>query len=239
MKGFEMKFRNAGMIALFSLLSIVACAASSDKSADTPTKNIKPAVVVEEAKAPAEAIKIKTEEAVIVAAETPAVPEASAAPAVGADGFPLPTQKKKSTAAEIKPLASDKSPYDVAIAAAKGTLKNPYVYTKMDLALIEAGKKKYMSVSCNGCHGGNGGGGMCPPLSNATWVYGADDDTLFRLISLGSDELLKQGYTRKGRENVVGPMPAHGKLVKTEDDMWRIIYFIRGNFRGEEKDIKW
>jgi hypothetical protein len=34
-------------------------------------------------------------------------------------------------------------------------------------------------------------------------------------------------------------MPAHGKLIKTEDDLWRIIYFIRGNFRGEEKDIKW
>jgi hypothetical protein len=80
---------------------------------------------------------------------------------------------------------------------------------------------------------------MCPPLSNETWVYGADDDTLFRLVALGSDELMKQGYTRKGRENVVGPMPAHGKLVKTEDDMWRIIYFIRGNFRGEAKNIKW
>jgi mono/diheme cytochrome c family protein len=109
----------------------------------------------------------------------------------------------------------------------------------MNPDLVEAGKKKYMGVSCNGCHGGNGGGGMCPPLSNETWVYGADDDTLFRLVALGSDELMKQGYTRKGRENVVGPMPAHGKLVKTEDDMWRIIYFIRGNFRGEAKNIKW
>ncbi|PPD53838.1 MAG: cytochrome C [Methylotenera sp.] len=160
-------------------------------------------------------------------------------PAVGADGFPLPSQKVKSTAAEIKPLGSDKSPHDVATNAAKGTLKNPYSYSTMDPALVEAGKKKYMSVSCNGCHGGNGGGGMCPPLSNETWVYGADDDTLFRLVALGSDELLKQGYTRKGRENVVGPMPAHGKILKTEDDLWRIIYFIRGNFRGDAKNISW
>jgi len=67
-----------------------------------------------------------------------------------------------------------------------------------------------MSAGCNGCHGGTGGGGMGPPLTNPVWVYGSDDDTLFRLISLGSDELKKQGYTRKGSENVVGPMPPMG-----------------------------
>jgi hypothetical protein len=38
--------------------------------------------------------------------------------------------------------------------------------------------------SCNGCHGGGGGGGMC--LSHQRNLgYGPDDDTLFRLISLG------------------------------------------------------
>jgi len=173
----------------------------------------------------------KAPEKIVVAADDSA--------AVGADGFRLPEQRVKSTAAEIPPMASDKSPHDVAMTAEKGTLKNPYNYKPMNQDLVAAGRKKYMSVSCNGCHGGNGGGGMCPPLSNATWVYGADDDTLFRLVALGSDELLKQGYTRKGRENVVGPMPAHGKIVKTEDDLWRIIYFIRGNYRGEEKDVKW
>lgn len=158
---------------------------------------------------------------------------------VGADGFKLPEQKVKSTAPDIPALASDKSPHDVATNAAKGTLKNPYAYQPVNEALVAAGRKKYMSVSCNGCHGGNGGGGMCPPLSNETWVYGADDDTLFRLVALGSDELQKQGFTRKGRENVVGPMPAHGKIVKTEDDLWRIIYFIRANFRGDAKNITW
>jgi mono/diheme cytochrome c family protein len=181
---------------------------------------------------------------VAVAAEAPVATEApvtetAAPPAVGADGFALPAQKKKSTAPEIPPLGSNKSPIDVAAAAPKGSLINPYSYKTMNPDLVEAGKRKYMGVSCNGCHGGNGGGGMCPPLSNETWVYGADDDTLFRLVTLGSDELQKQGYTRKGRENVVGPMPAHGALVKTEDDLWRIIYFIRGNFRGDAKNIKW
>ncbi|HPH06839.1 MAG TPA: c-type cytochrome [Methylotenera sp.] len=222
-----MKFRIASIVVMLSVLSITACAAGTDKSAEKAVEAAKPAVIEDVKKTDA-----ATDKVTIAAAETPA-------PAVGADGFKIPEQKVKSTAAEIKPLGSDKSPYDVAMAAAKGTLKNPYAYKPMNPDLAETGKKKYMSVSCNGCHGGNGGGGMCPPLSNETWVYGADDDTLFRLVALGSDELLKQGYTRKGRENVVGPMPPHGKIVKTEDDLWRIIYFIRSNFRGSEANIKW
>jgi len=59
------------------------------------------------------------------------------------------------------------------------------------------------------------------------WVYGSDDDTLFRLISLGSDELKKQGYTRKGSENVVGPMPPMGGVLKDSDSLWKVIAWIR------------
>jgi hypothetical protein len=79
----------------------------------------------------------------------------------------------------------------------------------------------------DGCHGGGGGGGMCPPLTNDTWVYGADDDTLFRLIALGSDDLQKQGYKRVKHEVVTGPMPPFGQIIKTSDDLWKIIAFIR------------
>jgi mono/diheme cytochrome c family protein len=234
-----MKFRFAGIVAMLSMLSMAACAAGTDKSAEKATQSAKPAVVAEVKKLEATTKNSIEEKIVVAEADTPSVPEASSTPALGADGFPLPAQKVKSTAPVIPSLGSDKSPYDVAMAAAKGTLKNPYSYKTMDPALVDAGKKKFLGMSCNGCHGGNGGGGMCPPLSNETWVYGSDDDTLFRLVSLGSDDLQKQGYTRKGRENVVGPMPAHGKLIKTEDDLWRIIYFIRGNFRGDPKNVTW
>ena len=68
---------------------------------------------------------------------------------------------------------------------------------------------------------------MCPPLTNDVWVYGAGDDTLFRLVTLGSDELQKQGYKRVKHEVVVGPMPPFGHIIKTSDDLWRIIAFIR------------
>ena len=45
--------------------------------------------------------------------------------------------------------------------------------------------------------------------------------------ALGSDWLLKQGYSRRGSESIVGPMPAMGEIVKTEGDMWEIVAWIR------------
>jgi hypothetical protein len=32
---------------------------------------------------------------------------------------------------------------------------------------------------------------------------------------------------RKGSENVVGPMPPFGEILKTDDDIWKIISWIR------------
>ena len=116
------------------------------------------------------------------------------------------------------------SPLETARNAEKGSLKSPYP----DYASVaEEGHQKYMAAGCNGCHGGGGGGGMGPPLTNEVWIYGKDDDTLFRLIALGSDELQKQGYSRKGSETVVGPMPPFGAIVKSDDDMWKIIAWMR------------
>jgi len=116
-------------------------------------------------------------------------------------------------------------PLDLIKATPKGGLHNPY-NSEID-AIAEVGHKKYLSFSCNGCHGGGGGGGMCPPLTNDTWVYGPDDDTLFRLIALGSDALQKEGYKRVKSEVVVGPMPPFGGIIKTSDDLWKVIAFIR------------
>jgi mono/diheme cytochrome c family protein len=142
------------------------------------------------------------------AAAAPPQPQAQAAPAGG----------------------STMTPVQRADSAPKGSLKNPY--TDSDQAVVESGSKLYFKYGCNGCHGGNGGGGMCPPLSNDVWVYGGDDDTLFRLVSYGSQELQSKGYTRKGMENVVGPMPPMGGVVQTDDELWRILTFVRSNYHG-------
>ena len=122
------------------------------------------------------------------------------------------------------------TPFERAVSTPKGQLKSPYV----DFASVaENGHKIYLSHDCNGCHGGGGGGGMAAPLTNQVWIYGDDDDTLFRLIALGTgslspgDAFQKQGFVRKGSENVVGPMPPFGEIIKTDAEIWKIIAWIR------------
>lgn len=122
------------------------------------------------------------------------------------------------------------TPVQRAESAAKGTLKNPY--SDSDQAVVQSGLALYMSYGCSGCHGGTGGGGMCPPLTNDVWVYGGDDDTLFRLVSYGSQVLQGKGYSRTGQENVVGAMPPMGSIIKTDDELWRILTFVRANYHG-------
>src|ERR1700676_3810764 len=122
------------------------------------------------------------------------------------------------------------SPLDLVKNTPKGKLTNPYKDTQADI--VAQGGHFMLSYSCSGCHGGGGGGGMCPPLTNDIWVYGGDDDTLFRLRALGTEELQSKGYTRKSQENVVGPMPPMGAIVATDDYLWRILAFVRSNYHG-------
>jgi mono/diheme cytochrome c family protein len=137
--------------------------------------------------------------------------------------------------------AGTMTPLERAASTPKGQLNSPYP----DFASVaEEGRRKYMAAGCNGCHGGGGGGGMAAPLTNPVWIYGDDDDTLFRLIALGTGKLSpanafgKLGYRRKGSENVVGPMPDFGNVIKTDDDLWKIIAWIRsGIAAGERKDV--
>jgi mono/diheme cytochrome c family protein len=129
-----------------------------------------------------------------------------------------------------KPPGDVMTPPQRADATPQGKLKNPY--SDSDEAVLQSGNQLYLKYGCNGCHGGNGGGGMCPPLTNDVWVYGGDDDTLFRLVAYGTDALQGKGYTRKAQENVVGPMPPMGLIVQTDDDLWRILAFVRSNYHG-------
>ena len=119
-------------------------------------------------------------------------------------------------------------PADLVAKTPKGQLKNPY--KDSDAKVVAEGEHIFLSYGCNGCHGGGGGGGMCPPLTNDVWVYGGDDDTVYRLVTLGSDELQKAGYSRHGSENVVGPMPPFGTLIKSSDDLFRILTFVRSKY---------
>lgn len=142
----------------------------------------------------------------------------------------LAAQEQASDGAEIV------SPADLVAATAKGGLENPF---RDSAAAIAEGRRLFLANSCNGCHGGSGGGGMGPPLSNAVWVYGPDDDTLFRLVTSGSDELLADGYHRIGRENVVGPMPPFGEIIEDSNDLWKIIAFVRSIYNDDPSKKSW
>jgi len=107
-----------------------------------------------------------------------------------------------------------------------GHLHSPYPdYAK--LAKEQELVKNFRLPGCNECHGGTGGGGMCPPLTQGVWFWGKTDDVLFRLATLGSAELEKSGFTRIQYGSVHAPMPPMGLAVKTSDDLWKIIAFIR------------
>lgn len=150
-----------------------------------------------------------------------AAPQPAAAPTGGAEDAAAGAKEGGKAPA----LDQAMPPIERAKVTPKGELKNPYAAT--DEAAVAEGKALYFSFSCNGCHGGGGGGGMCPALTNQIWIYGDDDDTLFRLIAVGTDALQEDGYKRKRRENVVGPMMPFGELIKTDQEVWKILAFVR------------
>jgi mono/diheme cytochrome c family protein len=135
----------------------------------------------------------------------------------------------KPAAAAAAPAAGGKNEHGLDI------VKNPYT-DKADA--IAQGKELFVSMACSGCHGAGGGGGMCPPVINDTWVYGSDDTTLFNLVKLGSTGLQAKGYTRIGHESVVGDMPPFAGVV-TDDQEWKLIAYVRSKYGGDPSAKNW
>ncbi|PPU42754.1 hypothetical protein XaplCFBP3123_05860 [Xanthomonas arboricola pv. populi] len=153
----------------------------------------------------------------------PPASEAAAPPAAGtpapATGSASPAAAPAAATAGVPNPAAGPAPDPSTPPAAPATVvpipKGPEV--KVTPELIAEGKKIYFSAGCNACHGGTGGGGMCPPLTNDIWVYGSDDDTLRTLISEGTAAMITHGKTRVGHEKVVGQMPPFAPVLKPGD----------------------
>jgi mono/diheme cytochrome c family protein len=120
--------------------------------------------------------------------------------------------------------AEKKTSLERVAATEKGKLKNPLTITP---EIIAEGKELYQTKTCGACHGATGGGIHCPSLINENWIYGGDDDTLFRLVALGSEGLAKSGYSRGDKEKHAGPMPPFGQAISDEQDLWKIVSYIR------------
>lgn len=104
-------------------------------------------------------------------------------------------------------------------ALADAQKENPYTG---DTEAQEHGKKLYKRLNCYACHGQAGGGGMGPSLMDANWKNGnGSDPDLFAQISGGR-----------------GAMPPY-KGIASEEDIWKVIAFVRTLYKGDPENISW
>lgn len=121
-------------------------------------------------------------------------------------------------------------PFELIAQIPQGELNNPYDWRELAAEHQDDPEylvKQFQLPGCGQCHGASGGGGFCPSLTQGVWLWGNTDDVLFRLIALGSEEMQRQGFTRYQQGSVAAPMAEMGHVVKTSDQLWRIIAFIR------------
>ncbi|HXG78081.1 MAG TPA: hypothetical protein VNJ31_01910 [Methyloceanibacter sp.] len=200
---------------------------------------------VQKAMAPADAIQERPPTAEQAAAERAAAEEEKAAAEdeaaaaeekriAAADEAAAVAEDKASSVSEVAPAGNagcckqgdTTPPLELVKQVPPGGLHNPYDWRKLakeDPNLV----KQFRLPGCNECHGGTGGGGFCPALSQGVWFWGNTDDVLFRLIALGSADLEKQGFERIQWGTVHAPMPMMGHVIKTSDHLWKIVAFIR------------
>ncbi|WP_309914712.1 c-type cytochrome [Xanthomonas sp. 1678] len=157
---------------------------------------------------------------VLAACGKDAPPSAPAAAAPAAASAAPAAAPASNTAPAAAPAAAAATPPPAAVTPIP---KGPPVKVTPELAA--EGKKIFMSAGCSACHGGTGGGGMCPPLTNDVWVYGHDDDTLRALIDEGTAGMTAHGKVRVGHEKVVGQMPPFAPVLK-EGDTEKLLAFI-------------
>jgi mono/diheme cytochrome c family protein len=150
-------------------------------------------------------------------------PPATTTPAASA---PAPTATQAAGSPAPAPVAAAANGAAPAAPAAAPTAVPHIDPIEVSPALAAEGKKLYFTAGCNACHGGTGGGGMCPPLINKIWVYGSDDSTLHALIKEGSQAMqTTHGLKRVGKENVVGIMPSFAPIL-SDEEINKIMAFI-------------
>jgi cytochrome c oxidase cbb3-type subunit 3 len=74
---------------------------------------------------------------------------------------------------------------------------------------ISEGKRLFSWFNCSGCHS-HGGGGMGPPLMDATWIYGSEPNNIFATIV-------------EGRPN---GMPSFGGKIP-DQQIWQLVAYVR------------
>jgi cytochrome c(L) len=109
----------------------------------------------------------------------------------------------------------------LSMAAGEAKKLNPYTGNP---EAIKEGRALYLQYGCSGCHGVGGGGGMGPSLADDEWKFGSDDDTLFKLIK---GEIPQQ------------TMPAVFGKELTDEQIWKMLAYVRSLYQGDPSKINW
>ena len=97
---------------------------------------------------------------------------------------------------------------------------NPLVVNEENVKL---GKKLWRKAGCYSCHGGQAEGGVGPNLQDDIWVYKPTDKMLYKTIAKG-----------RAGTNMVG-----WEKELSENEIWKIIIYIRSIYSGDPKKIIW
>ncbi len=137
------------------------------------------------------------------------------------------TQKEPAKAAEYAQAPSGEQPKapEAPAPTDKPTPKKLNPFTGNPDAITE-GRQLYLQTGCPGCHGSGGGGAMAgaTPFIRDAWKFGGDDETYFKVIK----------GTYPGQT-----MPAVFGANLTDEQVWKIIAWIRSIYKGDPERIVW
>jgi len=108
-------------------------------------------------------------------------------------------------------------------ASAKSTETSGNPFAKSAEAVVE-GRKIFLKYGCAGCHGMGGGGGMGKPLNDDEWKFGSDDQTLFKLV--------RGEIPQQTMPNTIGKS-------LTDDEVWKVLLYVRSVYSGDPGKINW
>src|SRR5262245_48455380 len=101
---------------------------------------------------------------------------------------------------------------------------NPYAGKESALG---EGRALYIRYGCSACHGPGGGGGMGPSLikdRGPAWKFGSSDQALYKLI--------------KG-EVPGATMPKAIGQAMSDDEIWKVLAYIRSIYAGDPGKVNW
>ncbi len=133
------------------------------------------------------------------------------------------TAGSQGSPADLEAVLTPKNNDTPAVKQFKETGKNPYY---KDPGAIAEGFKLARAFACTHCHGEGLGGLIGPSLTNGNWRYVRDgmDKGMFETLYFGTGA----GMAAWGKSGSV-----------SEDEILKIIAFVRSKYRGDPKNITW